>query len=77
MATGNIENWGGNIAEIGPLYPFVGSELALFLVGMVLWIVWHILQVRTENRVYEDEIKRFGTKETLQKILDAEDPYAP
>ena len=77
MATGNIESWGGKISEIGPLYPFVGSELALFLVGMVLWIVWHILQVRTENRAYEDEITRFGDKETLQKILDAEDPYAP
>ena len=77
MATGNIDSWGGNISEIGPLYPFVGSEFALFIVAMVLWIVWHIVQARAETKGYEDEIARFGNKENLQKILDAEDPYTP
>ena len=77
MTTGNVESWGGNISEIGPLYPFVGAEVLLFVVGMALWIVWHVLQIRTETQSYEDEIQRFGDKETLQKILDAEDPYAP
>lgn len=77
MTTGNIASWGGNISEIGPLYPFVGSEVLLFLVGMALWIIWHVLQVRTERSSYEDEIQRFGDKETLRKILDAEDPYSP
>ena len=24
--TGNFGNWDGNIADIGPIYPFVGSE---------------------------------------------------
>ena len=44
---------------------------------MALWIIWHVLQVRTERSSYEDEIQRFGDKETLRKILDAEDPYSP
>ena len=33
MSTGNVESWSGNMAEIGPLYPFVGAEFALFVVG--------------------------------------------
>ncbi len=77
MATGNVESWGGNISEIGPLYPFVGLEGAMVVVGVALWILWHVKQVRTENSNYEDEINRFGDDETLRKILDAEDPYAP
>lgn len=75
--TGNIESWGGNISEIGPLYPFVGLEGLMVVVGVALWIVWHVVQVRTENATYEDEIHRFGDDVRLRKILDAEDPYAP
>ena len=77
MSTGNIESWEGNISEIGPLYPFVGLEVPLFIVGMALWIIWHVLQIRTEKSSYEDEIERFGDKDTLGKILDSEDPYTP
>ena len=49
----------------------------MVVVGVALWILWHVAQVRTENATYEDEINRFGDDETLRKILDAEDPYAP
>ena len=77
MSTGSFENWAGNIADIGPIYPFVGSEFVLWIIAMALWIVWHVMQVRTENKIYEDEKKRFGDPESLKKILDAEDPYAP
>ena len=77
MATGNVTSWAGNISEIGPLYPFVGLEGLMFVVGVALWILWHVKQIRAENATYEDEINRFGDQETLSKILDAEDPYAP
>lgn len=77
MATGNVTSWAGNISEIGPLYPFVGLEGLMFVVGVALWILWHVKQIRAENATYEDEINRFGDEETLSKILDAEDPYAP
>ena len=55
MSTGNIESWSGNMAEIGPLYPFVGAEFALFVVGMVLWILWHVRQARIETEQYKEE----------------------
>lgn len=72
MATGNIENWAGTIADIGPLYPFPGTEWVLWLIGMVLWIGWHIMQSRIENRYYQEEQQRFGDKEALRAIVQRE-----
>jgi len=57
MSTG-IESW-KNLAEIGPLYPFVGTEVALVVIGLVLWIGWHILQIRAEKEEHEEVIKQF------------------
>lgn len=41
-------------AGIGPLYPFVGTEVALAVIGIVLWIVWHVLQTRDETREWTE-----------------------
>ncbi len=57
MTTG-IESWAGNISEIGPIYPFVGSEWLLVIVGVVTWIGWHIWQSSHETRTYEEEKQR-------------------
>lgn len=77
MSTGNFENWAGNIADIGPIYPFVGSEFLWFVLGLVFWIGWHILQTRLERRQLNDEKVRFGKKQILQQIIDGEDPDNP
>ena len=58
MSTGNIESWAGEIADIGAIYPFVGSEMALVLIGVVLWILWFVMQARMEEREYEEEMKQ-------------------
>ncbi len=57
MTTG-IESWAGTISEIGPIYPFVGSEVLLFIIGVVTWIGWHIWQSINETRTYEEEKRR-------------------
>ena len=75
MAT--VTSWTGNIADIGPIYPMVGTEGLLFIIGLVTWIVWHIVQTKMENKTYEDEIKRFGDSESLKKMIGMEDPRNP
>lgn len=74
MTTGAFENWAGNISDIGPIYPFVGTEGILFIIGLVLWIAWHVIQTKRENQTYEEEIRKFGDKETLDKIVSREHP---
>ena len=72
MSTGMIENWAGEIAEIGPMYPFVGTEGLLVLIGVVLWLGWHVLQARAETRTYEEELAKFGSDAGLKDALDLE-----
>ena len=58
MSTGNFENWAGNIADIGPIYPFVGAEWLFVLIGVVYWIVWHVRQIGQENQALADQEQR-------------------
>lgn len=55
----------------------VGTEGLLVFIGVASWIIWHIIQARIENKNYEDEIRRFGDKETLKKLVGREDPRNP
>ncbi len=77
MSTGNIENWAGTITDIGPMYPFVGTEMWWFIAGLVFWIWWHVVQTKRENKTYAEEVKRFGDAESLRKIIDGETPENP
>ena len=77
MSTGSFENWAGNILDIGPMYPFVGSEGFWFVLGLIFWIWWHIVQTKRENRQYEEEVKRFGSTESLRKIVSGESADNP
>jgi hypothetical protein len=77
MSTGNFENWAGTITDIGPMYPFVGTEMLWFILGLVFWIGWHIIQAKRETRDYAEEVKRFGDPASLRKVVDGETPENP
>ena len=55
MRTGLVESWGGNPMELGPLYPFVGSEMFLFIVCFALWVAYTIWQTKFEAARYAEE----------------------
>jgi hypothetical protein len=74
MSTGNFTNWDGNVLDIGPLYPFVGSEGFLVLVLVVLWVAWHVAQMVGENRELDNRVKELRISGALQKALDSEHP---
>ncbi len=76
MAT--VTDWSTTtFADLGPIYPWVGSEVVMALLGIAAWIVWHIIQTKMENRTYDEEVKRFGVAESLRKIVDKEDAGNP
>ena len=75
MAT--IESWGGTITEIGPMYPMVGAEGVLVIIGVAAWIVWHVIQAKRENREYEEQIEKYGSAESLKRLIAEEDPKHP
>ena len=64
MSTGSFADWAGSIADIGPIYPFVGIEGFLVLAGVVFWVLWHIVQIRREQQRLKAEDKEFRSGRT-------------
>ena len=59
MAT--VTNWIDHLsaAEVqGAIYPYVGSEGILVIVGLVIWIGWHVLTNNSES----NELERLARK---------------
>ena len=72
MNTGLIESWTGSISDIGPIYPFVGTEFWMWIVGLVLWVLWLIWQARNEADEYRDEAEKYTRGENLLKAIRGE-----
>jgi len=72
MTTGHFDNWDGNIIDIGPIYPFVGSEWLMVIVAVVFWVGWHWVQIRMENKQLDEEAARLKQGDNLKKALAAE-----
>jgi hypothetical protein len=72
MTTGNFTDWGGNMTELGPLYPFVGSEMLLVLLLVIFWVGWHVVQVRSETRQHEAEARSLRQGDNLHRVLEEE-----
>ena len=69
MATTMVESWAVDLATVGPLYPWVGSEVALWLIGLALWLGWHVWQARFESRTYQAELERLNTPDKLERAI--------
>lgn len=72
MQTGNVESWNGDMLQIGPLYPFVGSEFVLFIVAVVFWIGWHVWQCRMESSNYNDDLATLKQNGNMERALKGE-----
>ena len=68
----SFTDWNGNIIDIGPLYPWVGWEVAMVIVALIFWIGWHVVQIRMESRRFEDEARALRQSGVLQKLLQTE-----
>jgi len=68
MSTG-IETWNQNLLDIGAMYPFPGTEVLWVVIGLVTWILWHVIQYKSENRVYSEEEKSFENENRLMAAM--------
>ena len=68
-----IDTWAGaDLAQIGPIYPMVGSEFLLWILGLAFWIGFHVLQARIEKEEFEDDEAAARTPERLKRVFDEE-----
>lgn len=55
MSTG-VESF-ANLDQLGAIYPMVGTEGLLTIIGLALWIIWHIWQLCIEKSEHEKDIE--------------------
>ncbi len=72
MTTTPIETWAVDLADVTAIYPLVGSEVIMAVIGIVLWLGWHVWQCRFESQAYSDEVQKYGTSENIQRSIDGD-----
>jgi hypothetical protein len=50
-----ISSWAGDLKDVGAIYPFQGTEVAMVIAAVAFWIGWHIWQIRHENQEIEEK----------------------
>ena len=70
MATTPIDTWAVDLADVTVIYPWVGSEGLMVLIAVVLWLAWHVWQIKHENATYDQEIQRYGDDENIKKAIN-------
>ncbi|OED46764.1 hypothetical protein [Leisingera sp. S232] len=69
MSTIGYDSWAVDLAEVGAVYPFQGSEGIMVVLGVIFWIGWHRIQFVREGKHLE-EAKNMGDKEKINSLLE-------
>ncbi len=48
-----------NPSEIGPMYPFQDLEWLFVVIAVVLWLLWHALQIRGETAEEHEAVRAY------------------
>lgn len=68
MSTIGLESWAVDLKDVGAIYPFQGWENTMVVIGVVLWLAWHVIQTRGENEEMADEARHASDDDTAQNI---------
>ena len=69
MSTTGIDSWAVDLADVGAVYPFQGAEGLMVIIGVALWIVWHVWQIRFENKTFEEERRKLQDPAVLERAI--------
>lgn len=73
FSTTIVETWSGtDLLQVGPIYPFVGSEVLLWIVGIAFWIGFHISQFRIEAQELREDEQAAQSPERLNRVFAEE-----
>lgn len=73
MSTTIVETWtGADLTQIGPIYPMVGTEFVLWIIGLAFWLGFHLLQGRIEKRELDADEAAARDPDRLQRVFEAE-----
>jgi hypothetical protein len=69
MSTIGYDSWAVDLANVGPVYPFQGSEVLMVALGVIFWLGWHRIQYVREHKHLE-AARKVGDKEKIARMLE-------
>ena len=73
MSTTQVDSWAGaDLSAIGPIYPMVGTEFLLLIVGLAFWIGFHVLQMRIEKKEMQADEDAARSPDRLRRVFAKE-----
>ncbi|MGU9951174.1 MAG: hypothetical protein ACNYPH_02470 [Gammaproteobacteria bacterium WSBS_2016_MAG_OTU1] len=68
MSTIGYDSWAVDLAEVGAVYPFQGSEILMVIIGVALWIGWHVWQLKHESKEIAEDLAKAKKEGSLHNI---------
>jgi len=59
-----------DLANVGAIYPWQGTEVIMVVVAIVLWLAWHVWQLKAENKEFSEDLAKHGSAEHIRQALD-------
>ena len=70
MSTTPVDTWAVDLADVTFIYPGVGFEVAMTAFAVVLWLGWHVWQIKFENKTIEEEENRLRQPGALKDAVE-------
>ena len=71
FSTTIVDTWATDISQLGPIYPFVGGEVLFWILGLLFWFAFHVLQMRQENEELAEDEAAVSDSNAMRRALDA------
>lgn len=68
MSTIGYDSWAVDLAEVGAVYPFQGSEVLMVALGVIFWLGFHRIQFVREGQHLE-KTRKMGDPEKVARML--------
>jgi hypothetical protein len=68
MSTIGLDSWAVDLKDVGAIYPFQGTEVAMAIIAIVLWIAWHIWQLRSEDAGFREKMRQLDSAKAKSAI---------
>jgi hypothetical protein len=69
MSMTTVDSWAVDLVTLGPIYPMVGSEVLLVILGVVFWLGWTVWHFKFEQRTYDEDVKLLSEPGRLEKAM--------
>jgi hypothetical protein len=70
LSTTIVETWtGADLSQLGPVYPMVGSEFVLFIIGLIFWLGFHFRQAGIEAKEMAADEEAARNPERLTRVF--------